>query len=355
MPIRFRGKEAAALHAGDFSQYSALSDEEKEQLCRSLLSEFGVTEVQVNRNGEMLHCCALPKHDEKHASAYLNYKKLTYYCFGCGQRGGLLWFIGTCRETTGTEARSWLAEQTGLGAEEQSLSALLQYFDAIYNVDDNRPPPMPNLSTSVLDPWMYLHPYMTEVRGIDEQVLMAFKVGYGVLPIWTGGDFRVQSHRIVIPHIWKGNLVGWQSRRIINDNTPKYQSSPDFPKDRTIYNYDEAADEVVVVESPMSVLSKAHRPWHIEATFGASVTERQCRLLAAHRKVILFMDNDEAGWLSTERLIEALEPYCIVYVVDSRWAADPADMDDATYDDLVANAIPASVWARPEALLPWAA
>jgi hypothetical protein len=81
------------------------------------------------------------------------------------------------------------------------------------------------------------------------------------------------------------------------------------------------------------------------------------------------MDNDPAGWKATTGhwvevpgsrrkqwvpgLIELLEPYCEVWVVDSPWAADPADMDDRTVDDLIANAVPGALWEPPAMLLCW--
>src|SRR5690606_17944775 len=107
--------------------------------------------------------------------------------------------------------------------------------------------------------------------------------------------------------------------------TPKYKNTPDFPKDRTLYNYDPKATTAVVVESPMSVLSKAHI-MPIEATFGANVTDRQMRYISMHRKVVLFFDNDEAGWKATRAVGEYLEAYSSVWVADNPYAADPADL-----------------------------
>ncbi len=98
----------------------------------------------------------------------------------------------------------------------------------------------------------------------------------------------------------KGKLVGWQSRRLdSSDGTPKWLSTPEFPKDSTLFNYDEVckADPnfVVVCESPMSTLRHQHH-LPIVATFGAEVTDRQVRLMAEFDRVVLWMDPDNAGW-----------------------------------------------------------
>lgn len=337
-----------------------LSDPEKESLCRSLLAEFGVTSVKViEPRGELVHCCPLPWHDDRSPSAHLNYKKLAFRCWSCDSAGGLLWFIATCRGETDNQSRIWLERQTGTGAEEQPLAALLSFIDSVYGQKDHYRPPIPKMSPRVLEPLMRIHPYLTDPiveggRGIPEETLMRFQVGYGVIPTRVSSQ-TVQSHRIVIPHFWRGDLVGWQSRRIVNDGTAKYQSTPDMPRDETLYNYEPRARRAVVVESPMSVLSKAHLAPHLEATFGASVTDRQCRLLADHSCVVLFFDNDLAGWKAIERVSPILEAYSEVLVVDSPWAADPADMDDDTYLTLVEEAIPFALWKRPVELQKWAA
>lgn len=348
-----------------------LPDSIKEDMCRSLLAEFGVTSISVREpDGELIHRCCLPWHPEKKPSASLNYKKLTYKCLGCQASGGLLWLIGTVRHASGTEARQWVETQTGLGAGDFDLSALLGLFDALYSEDKRSgPPPMPRFSMRALDPWAFVHPWLTigapdlgiPGRGIPAETVESMKVGYA--EEYPMGKGEPTSERIIIPHMWKGHLVGWQSRRLWDDGTPKYKSTPDFPKDRTLFNYDPKRKWAVAVESPMTALRHLHH-LPVEATFGASVTDNQVRLLAAHERVILWMDPDPAGWNATAGwadnkgdhhpgLGERLEPYSEVLVVDSPWAADGADMDDVSARDLCVDAVPYSVWRRPKHLLCW--
>lgn len=333
-----------------------LPDASKERLCRSLLAEFGITHVRTGGDGELVHGCLLPfgnhRDQQRNPTASLNYKKLTYNCLGCGAGGGLLWFIGTCRGETGERARQWLEDQTGTGADEQSLASLMQFFDAVYGPKQIVRPPMPRMDTKVLDPWLAIHPYLTEIRGIPEQTLMDHLVGFGTLRVRMGEGF-VESQRIIIPHLWRGSLVGWQSRRLVSDGTPKYLSTPDFPKDRTLFSYDEQARSAVIVESPMSVLSKAHLEPQIEATFGAKITDEQIRLISMHPRVVLFFDNDESGWTATEHVGEALESYSQVWVADNPYNADAADLDDETYLRCVNDPVPFALWRRPTDLIEW--
>lgn len=346
---------------GDLDAARRLPDEQKENLCRDLLGEFGVTHIrEAGKEGELIHGCLLPFSDhrdqDRNPTASLNYLKLTYNCLGSCQSGGsLMWFIGTMRDTGAEQARKWLLDKTGIGEGQEGLSSLLTYFDEIYDKShkSSQYGPMPHMDASVLEPWLKIHPYMTEVRGIPEDTLMKYSIGFAeAMRMRIGEDEFIESPRIVIPHFWRDSLVGWQSRRLVKDGTPKYKNSPDFPKDRTLYNYDSTAKEAVIVESPMSVLSKDHTG-HLEATFGASITDRQMKLISMHPKVTLFCDNDDAGWKMTHKLGEFLVSYSEVYVAQNPYAADPADLDDEAYQLAVDEAVPYSNWSQPKELVPW--
>lgn len=308
-------------------------------------THWWVSSVEETDRIEEVYCAIVPTTH----SFVLEGSILTGNCYGCGG-GGLLWFIATCRGTSSTEARKWLGDQTGMGADEQSLGSLLDVLDAIYGAKGKHSAAtVPKMDLRVLGPYLKIHPYMTDERHCDPEILQRFLVGYGEFrtnigtpdePIW------VTSPRIVIPHIWRGDLVGWQSRRLIDDGTPKYVNTPDFPKDTTIYNYDGAFEPTVVVESTMSVLrhSKNHR---MVATFGASVTPSQIRLLGRADRAILWFDNDEAGWKATEEVGQALSDYTTVYAVESPWAADAGDLPSDEVQRLISSAVPFSIWNRP--------
>lgn len=341
-----------------------LPDSTKEDLCRTLLAEFGVERITM-RHDELIHGCVLPRgnhqNQQRDPTASLNWDKLTYKCLGCGSGGGLLWFIATCRKTTTAQAREWLNSNQGLGNSVMALNDLLRYFDALYSQKGAQYEPIPTYSEKVLAPWEWFHPYMTEMRGVPEATYERFRLGYAEKYEWSEKQF---SERIVIPHFWQGKLVGWQTRRLWEDGSPKYVSSPAFPREQTLYNYDPSTKHAVVVESPASVLRHAHHQPMV-GTFGSNVTDRQLRLLQKYQRVTWFPDPDSAGWnalLDTldykgkvEKVgaINFLAPSVKLYVVENPYAADPADMDDATVDRLVAEAVPWPLWAPPTTLIPW--
>lgn len=330
----------------------AMTDAEKRDLCRELLSEFGVVKMRETERGELIHSCCLPggrhRNGDAAASASLNYRKLVYRCHGCGGRGGLLWLIGVCRDQDSDEARAWLSGATGTGGALMDLSRLLELVDALAKAPEGRPP-LPRFDHSMLDPWDFIHPYMTQMRGVPEQTLDHFRVGYAErYPMGQG----ITQPRITIPLFWKGDLVGWQARALLKGDQPKYKNSPEFPRDRVLYG-DTEHDVAVVVESPLTVLRRHHHMPNVLGTFGAQVADAQVRLLQRYRRVILCFDPDSAGWNATEYVGNQLTAHTQVWAWENPYDVDLGDMDDDTADHLVAEAVPFPVWQRPAVLQPW--
>lgn len=341
-----------------------LPDDLKLQFCLDLLESVGAEKIRVSEDrGEIIHCCVTPWHSENRPSASLNFEKMTYKCLGCQSSGGILWLIGVTQGVYGPEARNWLSEQTGLGGAEFQLAPLLQFLDSIEAAQKTgrAPVTMPHYSERALDPWGEIYPGLTtgvpdlgiEGRGLPEANLREARVGWDI-----------EGNRVIIPHFWKGDLVGWQARRIIDDESlfpEKYKSTPDFPRDRTLYlpQAEKPDKRIVVVESPMSVLRHMHH-LPIGATFGSNITESQIGLLRWYPEIIFWVDNDKAGWQTIEGRWEdtthhpgaadRLAAYSNVKVVPSDWVGDPAEIDDEAAEDLVAEAIPFEIWERPTVL-----
>ena len=91
----------------------------------------------------------------------------------------------------------------------------------------------------------------------------------------------------------------------------------------------------------------------MSGTFGAKVSETQLRILQRYPDITLWFDNDDAGWKATRTVGEANSRYQRVWVVDSPYAADPADLPDDVVDSLYEGAIPYAIWNPPDQLIPW--
>lgn len=358
----------------DVFEPTLLPEDMRIDLCREVLSEGGADRINTNTaTREMWVRCVMPWHDDRNPSASLSYEKLTYKCFSCGSGGGLIWLIRVIRDGSYADAKRWVSDLSGVEGGEYDLASMLHLLEALYAEPDKARTPVPTFSPRALEPWAFIHPWLTDPveefgRGIPEENVVRMQVGYAEeypMGLDVHGDLRPPSERIVVPHFWRGKLVGWQSRRLVNDGTPKWLSTPDMPKDTSLYGPPEtmALDEVLVVESPMTVLRHVHH-LPILATFGADVTDYQVRLLSEFEKVTVWMDNDDAGWRSTlgyvddtgtdhPGLIDRLARRTNVWAVDSDWSVDGADMDDQTAADLYAGAVPAVLWEQPSALCCW--
>lgn len=325
----------------------------KKELCLSILAEIGARKVRVNETTHEIHCCCvMPWHPDNSPSAALNYDKLAFNCFSCQSGGGIMWLLAT---TVGNSSPNfdpglWIETKAGVGGADFDLTNVISYLDNLEKAMKEKPESrtLTRYSEKVLEPWGMICPLLTtgypdlglEGRGIPEENLKAARVGWDT-----------EAHRAIIPNFWRGELVGWQSRRLASDGTPKYLNTVDFPRDITIYRLDDADKKkpLLVVESPMSVIRHLHHQ-NMAATFGAKITDRQILELRWWPEVILWFDNDEAGWKATESLGERLSPYTNVSVVDSDWAADPADLDDEQVETLVSDRIPYSIWTPPTRL-----
>ena len=319
---------------------------------RALLEHYGAQNCteQPGADGttEIVHSCLLDRVEPHHTngdanpSACLNIDKGVYVCYALGWGGDLMHLVAKLEDKDSLSAAlPTISEMlTGATADTETFSDELDrlFSTPVYDID------LPSYSTRVLDPWLYCHPYMTDERGIPEEIQALLKIGYDM-----------EENRIVFPHFVQGRLVGWQKRVIperpgwpgTTVQQPKYRNSSGFPKAETLYNYDIASRHrhVIVVESPMSV-AKAHSlaiPG-VVATFGAKVTDHQAELLRSFERVIVWFDADPAGFAGQHRLVEALHRHTDVLVVDP----DERDLGDYTDPGELHSTLAS---ARPAALV----
>lgn len=358
--------------AVDTAGIDRMPEDARRELLLKLLDQAGAVSVRVNdSNGEIIHGCLLTPgaHDDQVASptASINYRTLAGSCFGCGAKGGLRWFVGTVLHTDDAGARQWLAAHGVAEGGTMATSALLAAVSSAYASRKavTRPEPIPTYHHSALAPFAHPHPYWTDPlappglegggRGIDPATVAAYHLGYDPA-----------TDRVVIPHWWRGQLVGWQKRPAgpVPDGVPKYQNSPSFPRSATLFHLRENVEELMLVESVMSVLKHAHAMNDIAASFGAWLNHDQIAAivrLPRLRRVIVWPDNDRKGWDAfdggrnpRDSLIMRLSRYVPVFYVASPFGGDPADLDTS-----VAVAMreqwtqPAMLWKRPEHLFCW--
>lgn len=304
----------------------------------------------MSRKGhELIHSCLLPfglhKNGDRNPSASLNEDKLVYYCFACSSGGTLVWATSTILEITTYEAKRLIEKNLPVN---NTPHQFIELLDRVWNTN-NDITALPQYSDVLLKPWTRTTRYLTE-RGVTEEVQVEMHTGVNLKNSDQIRDEWIEQPRLVIPHFFLGKLRGWQLRKLdARQAGPKYKNSPGFPKDASLYNYDNVNknEPIIVVESPLSVLRLKSEGFHnCVATFGASVTERQVGLLRRFETLVLFPDGDLPGYNSTHSISQSLMDTNKVWIVDHGLdGKDAADFNAEELKPLLDEQTPAYMWS----------
>jgi DNA primase len=313
-----------------------------------------------------------PFHDERTPSFSVNAEEKLYYCFGCGEGGDAFKFVQQTEALEFQEAVELLAERFNVRVEREEddpkaeqrrrrrerLQSLLERaarFYATYLRD----------SAEAASARKYL-----ESRGLSEEVLAEFRVGYspsawdrmimgarqsgyseeeliaaGLAQRGRGGGLYDRFRgRIMFPLAdARGRVLGFGARQMGEGRGPKYLNTSEndlYHKGRQLFGIDIARKEAmksgrfVVVEGYTDVLALHQAGIHESvAIMGTALTQEQLAELAKvgdttkRGSVFLALDADRAGrdaMLRAARLAE--ERGVDLRVVDMPEGTDPADL-----------------------------
>lgn len=330
------------LGLGQFAQHARYTDLRRRLDPRAVLNHYGAEnayEVE-GRDGtvEVIHSCILDRVSRHHRngdaspSAALNLTTGNYICY-LWWGGDLIHLIMKMEDKTSFEEVLPLlgrfvgdatAEPDAFLDQTARVLAAATAGQAHSGYDINPPA----YSDRLLTPWAFVHPYLHE-RGIDSGTASRLAVGW-----------REDDNRIILPHFWRGHLVGWQARAVPDrpgqwpgsaEQRPKYRSSPGFPKADTLYHAGGREGrplpaDAVVVESPFSVVkAEALAVPGVVATFGAKISAAQTAMLRGCARVTVWTDGDEPGLSAQRRLTECLYRHTEVRVVTPDEGRDLAD------------------------------
>jgi DNA primase len=212
-------------------------------------------------------------------SWYMNADSGLWHCFTCGARGNLAQLVSDLSDDPGAlwKVQSHLIT-TGLRR--------LTDEEAVYERE-------------VIDWSDYFtkfapaNPAVLEHRNLDPDVAIRF-----------GVRWDKQEKATIVPITSPlGELRGWQAKK-----TGWVRNLPEgVNKKDTLFGIERAFDDVVVVvESPLDVVrfhTVVDDKVNCVASFGANMSNEQVRLLRSKfPKVILALDNDQAGRMETKRL-----------------------------------------------------
>lgn len=299
------------------SKRTELNDRRAEYLrridCEAVLSHYGAQNV--HRDGdEIIHSCPIDQvephhtHGDANPSARMNVEKKVWNCWSYGG-GDIFWFI---LQMEGKDHFYEIAPLLSrfLGDPVADTQSFIEEIEGFFQKETKAP--MPRYHDKALAGWQAYHPYLA-TRGIDEDTAANLRIGY---------DER--ANRIVIPVYHAGNLVGWQKRSVPGGPwgeetkpplgqgyVPKYLNPPGFPKHQVLYNLDQVLSRgertIILVESPFSVIkAEALGITNAVASFGASPSEEQIKQLRRFDKVLVWYDDDDAGYRGASLAIEGL-------------------------------------------------
>jgi DNA primase len=293
-----------------------------------------------------------PFHDDKSPSFSVSPEKQFYYCFGCGAGGNVYKFLMELKKQSFSEVVLDLAQryqvpvQTLAQEERQELQRQITLKEQLYEV-------------MAIAAQFYEHAlrqpsgqhaltYVQQKRGLDEDILQHFQIGYSpggwetlyryfvdqkgiaveliekaglIVPRQNGqGYYDRFRDRLMIPiHDQQSRIVGFGSRTLTNEE-PKYLNSPEtdlFNKGQILFGLDKARkaiikqDRAIVVEGYFDVIAlHGAGITNAVASMGTALTSAQIRQLLRYtesKQIILNFDADKAGQKAAERAISEVE------------------------------------------------
>lgn len=301
-----------------------------------------------------------PFHEDHSPSMSVSEDKQIYKCFSCGAAGTVFDFVKNYEQVPFYEAVSIVANKIGMKfnvnnievkknnphkIDYEIMSLALKFYQN-------------NLKTEL---GAKARQYLAE-RHLDSEAINEFGIGLsldnsdslytflinknydlkkltdlGLINVSKSSVHDMFIKRIIFP-LWdkSGEVVGF-SARIYRDekDTAKYINSKEtiiFKKGETLYNYHNAKEHikrekaVIIVEGFMDAIRlSVNGVKNVIALQGTALTKEQVELIKKLRtKVILALDNDDAGELATVNNGKMLEEAGLeVYVVRISGEKDP--------------------------------
>jgi DNA primase len=156
-----------------------------------------------------------------------------------------------------------------------------------------------------------------EGRKITKESMLKFNLG-----------FSEKQDSVTVPmHSPDGMCIGFVARTV---EGKEFKNTPGLPKSKILFNLHrvKTSNVVYIVESSFDAIRLDQVGFPAVATLGANVSVSQIRLLEKYfNNIVLVADNDEAGKIMTEKLVEKLGHVVTVINLDKKYK-DIGDMDD---------------------------
>ncbi len=305
----------------------------------SLISEY-ISLKKFGRNFKA-NC---PFHQEKTPSFVVSPERQIWHCFGCGKGGDAFTFLMEYENMEFVEALRFLAKKVGVtlknfgfqkGAysQKENIYKLNSLASKFYNFLLTKHPigktaleyliKKRDLNLNLINSYSLgfspsdnsLSKYFTAKKGHKKEELLDSGLSY----VRNGKTFDFFRNRIMFPlSDHRGNIVGFSGRALSDNDQPKYINTRDtlvYHKGSLFFGLESAKEEIkkkdsaIIVEGEFDALSSFKEGIkNVVAIKGTALTENQANLLSRFtKKVILCLDQDEAGFEATKRSLSSLE------------------------------------------------
>jgi DNA primase len=281
-----------------------------EEQIRRVLNGSGV-EIEAEFGNDFIIYCPYHNNSRTPAGEVAKDSGL-FFCFGCQTTKNLEEFI---MFTTG---RSYFETARYIKSKETETNIETAVNKAMYAAPDfvqYDEVLIKRLTNQALESHRAMRYYAG--RSITEDSVKKFSLGYSE-----------KQDMVTIPvHSPDGMTIGFVGRSV---EGKEFKNTPGLPKSKILFNLHrvKTSSIIYVVESSFDAIRLDQVGFPAVATLGANVSASQMKLLEKYfNNVVLVADNDDAGNIMKDKLIEKLGSLVSVINIDKKYK-DIGDMDD---------------------------
>lgn len=242
----------------------------------------------------------------------------TFFCFGCQNTKSLIELIMHTSNRSYFEAARYIKSKEQQTSIEDAVNKALYTPPTFVQYDEVL---IKRLNNQAFDSPRAMRYF--EGRSITKESVAKFSLGYSE-----------KQDSVTIPiHSPDGMCIGFVARSV---EGKEFKNTPGLPKSKVLFNLHriKVSGIVYVVESSFDAIRLDQVGFPAVATLGANVSASQIELLDKYfNNVILIADNDEAGGIMKDRLIERLGSKVQALHIDKKYK-DIGDMDNEAISKL---------------------
>ena len=241
-----------------------------------------------------------------------------FFCFGCQTTKTLIEFVMHTSNRTYFEAVRYIKSKEQNNNIEESINKALINKPEFVQYDELL---IKRLNNQALESPRAIRYF--EGRKITNESISKFNLGYSE-----------KQDSVTIPiHSPDGMCIGFVARTV---EGKEFKNTPGLPKGKVLFNLHrvKTSNIVYVVESSFDAIRLDQVGFPAVATLGANVSAAQIRLLEKYfNSIVLIADNDDAGMIMRDKLVEKLGPVVTSVYIDKKYK-DIGDMDDTAIKKL---------------------